>query len=58
MSFVAHVAGAIAGLTMGLIVLVNFKKSLRDKVVVWIAVVVYIAFVLFAVLWNVFRPID
>jgi len=57
-SFVAHVAGAIAGLTMGLIVLLNFKKNLRDKVAFWIAVVVYIAFMLFAILWNVFRPVD
>nr|XP_002130870.1 rhomboid-related protein 2 [Ciona intestinalis] len=55
-SFVAHVAGAIAGLTMGLMVLHNFKKSLRDKIVFWIAVGVFSAFMLFAIFWNIFWP--
>jgi len=55
-SFVAHVAGALAGLTMGLIVLRNFKKSLRDKIVFWIAVGVYIAFMVFGIFWNAFWP--
>ena len=55
-SFVAHVAGALAGLSMGLIMLLNFKKNLRDKVAFWVAVVVYIAFMLFGILWNVFSP--
>jgi len=53
-SFVAHVAGAIAGLSMGLIALMNFKKSLTDKVVFWIAVGVYCAFMLFGIFWIVF----
>ncbi|CAK8682155.1 unnamed protein product [Clavelina lepadiformis] len=53
-SFVAHVAGTIAGLTMGLMVLHNFKKSLRDKVVFWIAVAVYSVFMIFAIFWNIF----
>ncbi|CAK8682159.1 unnamed protein product [Clavelina lepadiformis] len=51
---VAHVAGTIAGLTMGLMVLQNFKKSFRDKVVFWIAVAVYSAFMIFAIFWNIF----
>jgi len=56
-SFVAHVAGALAGLSMGLIMLLNFKKNLRDKVAFWVAVVVYIAFMLFGILWNIFSPV-
>jgi len=55
-SFVAHVAGAIAGLSMGLLVLINFKKNLGDKIAFWIAVVIYVAFMLFAVSWNIFWP--
>ena len=55
-SFVAHVAGALAGMTMGVIVLQNFKKSLRDKIIFWIAIGVYIAFMIFAVFWNIFWP--
>jgi len=55
-SFTAHVAGAVAGLTMGLMVLSNFKKSLSDKIAFWIAVGLYCAFMIFAILWNIFWP--
>ena len=55
-SFTAHVAGAIAGLTMGLMVLSNFKQSLSDKVAFWIAVGSYCAFTVFAIFWNIFWP--
>ena len=55
-SFVAHVAGALAGVTMGLIVLLNFKKSLRDKIAFWVAVGVYVACVIFGIFWNIFSP--
>ncbi|XP_076810907.1 rhomboid-related protein 2-like [Clavelina lepadiformis] len=53
-SVACHVAGAIAGLTMGLMVLHNVKKSVRDKVVFWITVAVYSAFMIFAIFWNIF----
>ena len=53
-SFVAHVAGSIAGLSMGLIALMNFKKSLRDKVAFWIAVGVYCGFMVFGIFWIIF----
>lgn len=56
LSFVAHVAGALAGLSVGLIVLKNFKQSLRDKIVFWVAVGVYIGLMVFAILWNIFWP--
>ena len=52
----AHVAGALAGVTVGLIVLINFKKSLRDKIAFWIAVGVYNVFILFAIFWNILWP--
>lgn len=53
-SFVAHVAGAIAGLSVGLMVLKNFKKSLTDKVLFWVAVALYVCLMVFAILWNIF----
>jgi len=55
-SFVAHVAGSIAGLTVGLVILINFKKNLRDKIAFVAASVVYFCFMLFAILWNIFYP--
>lgn len=53
-SFVAHVAGALAGLSVGLMVLKNFQKSLTDKVFFWVAVALYISVMVFAILWNIF----
>ncbi|XP_078490568.1 rhomboid-related protein 2-like [Ciona intestinalis] len=53
-SFIAHVAGGVAGVTLGLVLLKNFKTSLADKIWFWISVVAYIAFIVFAVLWNIF----
>jgi len=53
-SFVAHVAGAIAGLSMGVMALRNFKKSYRDKVVFWVSVGIYVAFMIFGICWLIF----
>lgn len=53
-SIAAHVAGALVGLSMGVIALINFKKSLRDKVVFWICVGVYTAFMIFGIFWLIF----
>ncbi|XP_076805485.1 rhomboid-related protein 2-like [Clavelina lepadiformis] len=55
-AFAAHVAGAVAGVTLGLVLLKNFKQSLSDKVFFWIAIIAYFAFVIFAVFWNIFYP--
>lgn len=53
-SLAAHIAGAVVGLTMGVIALTNFKKSLRDKIVFWISVGVYAAFMIFGIFWLIF----
>uniref|UniRef100_H2ZIG5 rhomboid protease n=1 Tax=Ciona savignyi TaxID=51511 RepID=H2ZIG5_CIOSA len=55
-SFIAHVAGGIAGVTLGLVLLKNFKQSLADKIWFWIAIILYVAFIIFAVVWNVLYP--
>lgn len=55
-SFVAHIAGAIAGLTIGLVVLKNFEQKLRHQLIWWISLGAYISLILFAILYNIFYP--
>jgi len=52
-SYVAHLAGAAAGLSIGLVVLKNFQQKLHEQLVWWLALGVYVACMLFAVLFNV-----
>lgn len=52
--YVAHLMGALAGLTIGLLVLKNFEQKLHSQVMWWVALGVYSALTLFAVLWNIF----
>ncbi|RWS30054.1 protein rhomboid-like protein [Leptotrombidium deliense] len=54
-SYVAHLTGAVAGLTIGLLVLKNFEQKLHEQLLWWIALGVYAACTLFAVLYNVFN---
>jgi rhomboid-related protein 1/2/3 len=49
---VAHLTGALAGLTIGLMVLKNFEQKLHKQLLWWIALGVYAACTLFAVLFN------
>lgn len=51
-SFVAHIAGAVAGLTIGLIVLKNFEQKLHEQLLWWIALGIYLAWFFFAVIYN------
>ncbi|XP_014681445.1 PREDICTED: protein rhomboid-like [Priapulus caudatus] len=53
-AYVAHLTGALAGLTIGLLVLKNFEQKLHDQIVWWASLGVYAACTVFAVLWNVF----
>ncbi|XP_013404537.1 protein rhomboid-like [Lingula anatina] len=52
-TYIAHLIGAVSGLTMGFIVLKNFQPSPHSKVVWWLAVVSYVSSMLFAIWWNV-----
>jgi hypothetical protein len=51
-SFVAHITGAIAGLTIGLIVLKNFEQKLHEQLLWWIALGIYLAWFIFAIAYN------
>lgn len=54
-SYVAHLTGAAAGVTVGLVVLKRPKhKSRTWDPLQWTATGVVIAYLLFAVYWNVF----
>ncbi|KAJ6219412.1 hypothetical protein RDWZM_005224 [Blomia tropicalis] len=53
-SYVAHLAGALAGLTIGLLVLKNFEQKLHEQLIWWVALGVYVACILFALVYNVF----
>lgn len=53
-SYVAHVAGALAGLTIGLLVLKNFEQKLHEQLMWWVALGVYVACIAFALVYNVF----
>lgn len=53
MSFVAHVTGAVAGLTIGLIVLKNFEQKLHEQLLWWIALGIYCACIIFAIIFNI-----
>lgn len=52
-SFIAHIAGAIAGLTIGLIVLKNFEQKLHEQLLWWIALGIYLACIIFAIIFNI-----
>lgn len=55
MSYVAHLTGALAGLTIGLLVLKNFEQKLRDQLLWWVALGVYAACIIFAIVFNLFN---
>ncbi|KAJ1527189.1 hypothetical protein ONE63_008720 [Megalurothrips usitatus] len=52
-SYVAHLTGALAGLTIGLLVLKNFEQKLHEQLLWWVSLGVYAACTMFAVLFNV-----
>ncbi|CAL4114189.1 unnamed protein product, partial [Meganyctiphanes norvegica] len=51
-SYVAHLTGALAGLTLGFVVLKNFEQRLHKQLLWWVALGVYAACILFALLFN------
>lgn len=52
-SFVAHFCGTLAGLTIGLIVLKNFEQKLHEQFLFWIALGIYLACIIFAIIFNI-----
>lgn len=57
MSYVAHLTGALAGLTIGLLVLKNFEQKLHEQFLWWVALGVYAACTLFAIVFNVLNSV-
>lgn len=55
-SYIAHLTGALAGLTIGLLVLKNFEQRLHEQLLWWVALGVYAACTIFAILFNVLNP--
>ncbi|GAB6033655.1 hypothetical protein CHUAL_013717 [Chamberlinius hualienensis] len=54
-SYVAHLTGALAGLTIGLLVLKNFEQKLHEQLMWWVALGVYGTCTMFAILFNIFN---
>ncbi|XP_010624157.1 rhomboid-related protein 2 isoform X2 [Fukomys damarensis] len=53
-SFAAHIAGGFAGMSIGYTVFSCFDKALLKDPRFWIAIAAYLAFILFAVFFNIF----
>ncbi|XP_068924092.1 rhomboid-related protein 2 [Petaurus breviceps papuanus] len=58
-SIVAHIAGGLAGMTVGYTVFSCFQKELLKDQMFWVAITTYFVCVLFAVYFNIFlSPAD
>ncbi|XP_065154444.1 rhomboid-related protein 2 [Paramisgurnus dabryanus] len=53
-SFVAHIGGGVAGMTIGYVFFTNYNKQLLKDPRFWMCIVGYIVFILFAVVFNIF----
>ncbi|XP_038618860.1 rhomboid-related protein 1 isoform X2 [Tachyglossus aculeatus] len=53
-SFMAHLAGAIVGISMGLTILRSYEENLQDQCGWWVVLFSYATFLLFAIFWNIF----
>lgn len=52
-SFIAHLAGALAGLTIGVLVLKNFEQKLHEQLLWWVVLGIYAACFIFAIIFNI-----
>ncbi|XP_075162410.1 rhomboid serine protease stem cell tumor [Haematobia irritans] len=52
-SFIAHLTGALAGLTIGVLVLKNFEQKLHEQLLWWIVLGMYTACIIFAIIFNI-----
>ncbi|NP_001086211.1 rhomboid, veinlet-like 1 S homeolog [Xenopus laevis] len=53
-SFMAHLAGAAVGVSMGLTILRSYEENLQDQCGWWVILLCYATFFAFAIFWNVF----
>lgn len=54
--YVAHFAGAVAGLLVGLNVLRNLDISTTERVVWWMSMVTFLGLISVGVIWNLAWP--
>lgn len=54
--YVAHLAGAIAGLLVGINILRNIEIQTWEKVIWWVSIVTYTVLMTAAILWNALYP--
>jgi len=54
--YAAHVAGAIAGLLVGISILRNLEVQAWEKKVWWASIILYIVLMLVAIIWNAAFP--
>ncbi|XP_038047264.1 rhomboid-related protein 3-like isoform X1 [Patiria miniata] len=53
-SFIAHLMGIAIGLTIGLFIVRNYDQRLHERLTLWVLTVLYMAFVMFVIFWNIF----
>ncbi|XP_065361641.1 protein rhomboid [Calliphora vicina] len=56
-SYIAHLTGALAGLTIGLLVLKNFEHRAYENLIWWLALGIYCAFTVFAIVFNLINTV-
>lgn len=54
--YVAHLAGAVAGLLVGLNVLRNLEVTDRERVIWWASIIIYFSLMGTAIIWNFAWP--
>ncbi|CAL4068571.1 unnamed protein product [Meganyctiphanes norvegica] len=55
-SYIAHLTGALAGLTLGLVILKYFGKQPHEELVWWIALGGFTSCLVFAIIYNLLHP--
>ena len=55
-TYVAHLMGILMGLTLGIFILRNYDQRLHERLSMWIAMAIYVAFMIFVIFWNIFSP--
>jgi len=51
-SYAAHIAGAVVGLLLGIIVLRNLKELKWERVLWWVCLLAFLGLLLAALVWN------
>merc|ERR1719342_1317528 len=52
-SYIAHLTGALVGLTLGIVILKNFSQKPQEQLVWWIALGTFAACMVFAIIYNI-----